>query len=163
MKRLWMVSLAALLVVLSGCTVLVDIVPPIIYDATFRTDFQDAAGYYICDDVDTLMTYEFRFRDTLVGWRSYLRVTPIVGDTYIAFDRELTLDSPGVMVSGDRATYQFVIDSRLVPLAEQGELEPQAILVEVGSARLVLESRALDGTVRVLRLGPISIRTGCGN
>jgi len=158
-----MVSLAALLVVLSGCVVVVsDPIP--LYDATFRTDFQDAAGYYICDDVDTLMTYEFRFRDTLVGWRSYLRVTPIVGDTYIAFDRELTLDSPGVMVSGDRATYQFVIDSRLVPLAEQGELEPQAILVEVGSARLVLESRALDGTVRVLQSEePIPIRTGCGN
>lgn len=158
MKRLWLIaSFVALVVVLSGCVVFVS--PSPIFRATVITDFQDLGVYYICEEVNTLMTYEFRFRENLIDWRSYLLG---VESDVIGYDRTLTFGSPGVTVTGDRVTYRFIIRAGTAPLSVDPQaVAPQGIIVKLGSARLVLEARASDGTIHRLQSDPIQIRTNC--
>lgn len=158
MKRLWLiVSFAALLVVLGGCTGLMPI-----YNASFRTDFQDQEDgtFYICDTQNTLMTYEFSFRDTLVSWTHYLRGVETGERGYI---QELSFYSPGVTVVGDRVTYSFIINAGTAPLSvDKQAVAPQTILVDVGETTLVLEGSASDSTTVRLSSLPIIIRVATG-
>ena len=158
MKRLWLItSFVALVVVLSGCVILFS--PSPIFNATVRTDFQDSGVYYICEDVNTLMTYEFRFRESLIGWRSYLLG---VDSGEIGYDRTLSFGSPDVTVAGDRVTYRFIINAGTAPLSVDPQaVAPQAIIVELGSARLVLEASASDGSIHRAQSAPITIRSNC--
>lgn len=156
MTRLWtIIGLATLLVVLGGCTVLMPI-----YNASFRTDFQEDGTFYICDTRNTLMTYEFSFRDTLVSWSHYLRG---VETGEIGYRQELSFNSPGVTVVGDRVTYSFIINAETAPLSvDKQAVAPQSILVEVGEATLVLVGTASDSTTVRLSSRPISIWVATG-
>lgn len=159
MKRLWLImSFAALVGVLSGCVVLFG--PPPVFDATVWTDFHDGEAFYICDTRNTLMTYSFRFSSALVSWDSNLRGEETRD---ISHRRTLTFSSPGVNRVGDRVTYSFTINAETAPLSVDAQaVSPQAIFVEAGKARLVLEGRGSDDTSVTLESAPISIRSATG-
>jgi hypothetical protein len=161
MKRLWLIaSFAAMVVVLSGCVVLIEVRTPLLYAASVRTDFQDGETFYICDTRDTLMTYSFRFSSALVSWRSYLLG---VDTGQIRYERTLTFSSPRVTVDRDRVTYRFIIERGTAPLSvDTPAVAPQGIDVEVGKARLVLVGSGSDGATLELESAPISIRLATG-
>jgi hypothetical protein len=147
MKRLWtMMSLAALLVVLSGCVIFIGLPP--LYNLRVFTDFRypSTDRSFICDTLITTVTYQFDYSPELISWISYL-YGPEGKDSRYIIDRDITdpFPEPGVSITVSATTVR--VDFEVLPRSAPQAIEPQ-ITPGIPPTLLVVRGRIVGAELR---------------
>ena len=172
LKKLWIVPI--LLMLLAGCEItLVESPRPDsdyevdaleVYDARYTTNYRDRdETNYICDNIETPLTYEFSFDGDLESWKLYLegrRGGLLESDRLTPRSREVEVSERGYI--RDR----YAIPRYAAPLAVQADLETQDIIVVfepdiIGESKLYLEVEDESGRTQVFETKWLPIASNC--
>ncbi len=173
MRRVNIGLLFALLGLLAGCEItLVDGGPSPspsverleVYDARYTTNYRDRSGRnYICDNLETPLTYEFSYDGDLDSWKLYLEGSR----GGVIESKRLTPRSSSVEVS--KRGYirdRYAIPRYAAPLSVQTDLEAQDIIVVfepyiIGESKLYLEVKDESGRTKTFETRWLPIADNC--
>ena len=137
-----------------------------VYDARYTTNYQDRSGQnYICDNLETPLTYEFYYDGGLDSWKLYLEGSR--GD--VIESRRLTPRSSSIEFS-ERGYVRdrYAIPRYTAPLSVQTdtELATQDIVVVfepdiVGESTLYLEMEDESGYTQTFESRRLPIAANC--
>ncbi len=177
MRRVNIGLLLALLGLLAGCEItLVDGGPSPspnverleVYDARYTTNYRDRSGRnYICDNIETPLTYEFSYDGDLDSWKLYLEGSR----GGVTESKRLTPRSSSVEVS-ERGYIRdrYAIPRYAAPLSVQTDsetnLETQDIIVVfepdvIGESKLYLEVEDEAGRTKTFETRWLPIADNC--
>ena len=183
MRRVNIGVLLALLGFLAGCEItLVDGGPPPspnverleVYDARYTTNYRDRSGRnYICDNLETPLTYEFSYGGDLDSWKLYLEGSR----GGVIESKRLTPRSRGVEVS-ERGYIRdrYAIPRYAAPLSVQADLEAQDLTAQdlaaqdivvvfepyiIGESKLYLEVEDEAGRTKTFETRWLPIADNC--
>ena len=178
MKTLKIGALLALLGFLAGCEITlvgdpnypdygVDTLE--VYDARYTTNYRDRGGTnYICDNLETPLTYEFSYDGDLESWKLYLEGSR----GGVIESRRLTPRSSSVEVS-ERGYIRdrYAIPRYAAPLSVQEGLEAQDITTQdiivvfepyiIGESKLYLEVEDESGRIKTFETKWLPIADNC--
>ena len=173
MRRIKIGLLLALVGLLAGCEItLVDGAPSPspnverleVYDARYTTNYRDRQGRnYICDNLETPLTYEFSYDGDLESWQLYLEGSR----GGVIESKRLTPRSSSVEVS-ERGYIRdrYAIPRYAAPLSVQTDLEAQDIVVVfepdvIGESKLYLEVEDESGRTKTFETKWLPIADNC--
>ena len=141
-----------------------------VYDARYTTNYRDRRGQnYICDNLETPLTYEFYYDGALDSWKLYLEGSR----GGVVESRRLTPRSGSVEVS-ERGYVRdrYAIPRYAAPLSVKAEtelettLKTQDIVVvfepdTIGESKLYLEVEDESGRVQTFETQWLSVADNC--
>ena len=119
-------------------------------DLEVNTDYEDEAGFFICNDATTEVTYTFGYEGEVERWTQELREYN-AGDEFTGratLERTVRPENSRATVTEDSVTFRFIIDpfEALEPINSQVSTQQNVVV----DTRLQVEATGTDGSTEVL-------------
>ncbi|MER3480228.1 MAG: hypothetical protein C4327_07010 [Meiothermus sp.] len=169
MRKTGLIALAlGLALTLSGC--LIVLVPPEVYDLTYRSSWLRTSDKkpVICDNKDTTVEYSFKYTN-LQNISSWTETWTGSASSQFNFTENRYPNSPDTGVTVDTASKTITVTRKFSRGTSPYSVTPQSITItpinpptsQTGEARLVLQFNLTDGNTISLPRIILPVYSGC--